>query len=353
MASIPTVILSTFPPLHCGIGRYAAQHAEFMRRQGEEVITIGLPGSEADVVVDPCGGRRPLEVLRAVRSVGSNPSECSLAMHWHDGHYFAGGFSERIPTALAIAKMIEAFGDSEIICHETYVPQDVSSPPRRILRALYGLVRRRAWLRADRLVFHSQAERRQSEAAHGGPWPANKVVIRGHSAFLYRYREVDRHTARDELGVPQDVFLFLCIGFLSEHKGFHLAVEAMKEIDNPAARLTVVGSVRDDDAAATAYASRLRSMAAHDDRVEFLEQFLSDEEYDTWNAAADVVVAPYLRAFSSSVVARARLFGRRVIVTDVGGLTDQVDANDIVIGEPDDLMGAMQAALQGVRPHDV
>lgn len=339
------VILSTFPPLHCGIARYAAQHVEYLRRQGKHVVTIGLPGSEADAVVDARGGRNALRVLKALRSMGVAPERSSLSIHWHDGHYFAGGFSERIPTALTLRRLFAAFGETEIICHETYVPEEVGDAPRRLLRAVYRWARRRAWLRATRLAFHSEAERRKAEEAHGGRWPDHMVVIRGHSAFLFKHRDVGREEARRELGIPKDAFLFLCIGFISEHKGYDLAMEAMRRLENPQARLAVVGSVREPTERDVAYAARLRELAAGDPRIDFREQFVSDEEYDTWNAAADVIVAPYLNAFSSSVVARAKLFGRRVITTDVGGLVEQVGVEDMLVRSSDELVTAMISVL--------
>jgi glycosyltransferase involved in cell wall biosynthesis len=345
MQPTATVILSTFPPLRCGIARYAAQHAACLRRRGNAVVTIGLPGSEADAVVDARGARKPLAVLDAARGLGVDPSTCGLAIHWHDEHYFAGGFTERLPTAFALARLIGAFAESEIICHETYPPQEVTHPVRRMLGAAYRSARRRAWLRSTRIAFHSEAERTKSEEAHGGRWPDSKVLIRGHSAFLFRYRDVTQTVARRELGVAPDAFLFLCIGFLAEHKGFHTAAAALTRVPGDTARLAIVGSAREEVPEARAYASRLRELAAQDPRVDFRETFVSDQEYDTWNAAADVVVAPYLVAFSSSVVARAKLFGKPVIVTDVGGLADQTGADDIVVGQADDLADAMSAVL--------
>jgi glycosyltransferase involved in cell wall biosynthesis len=345
----PVVIVSTFPPLHCGIARYAAQQAEYLRRQGRRVVTVGHPGSEADAVVELCGGRNPLRMAAAVRSMNLDPGACSLAIHWHDGHFFSGGFSERVPTALALGRALASFADSELICHETYPPQEVDGTARRALRAVYAALRRKALLRATRLAFHSQAERAKAEAALGGRIPDSKVVIRDHGAFLFRYRDVDRDTARADLGIPLDVTLFLCIGFLAEHKGFHLAVEAMAQIPDRSARLAIVGSVREPTPEALAYADRLRDLASRDSRVIFRDEFLTDEEYDTWNAAADVVVAPYQQAFSSSVVARAKLFDRPVIVTDVGGLGAQVGPGDCVVHSQDDLTAAMHRCMQAGR----
>ncbi|NLI01404.1 MAG: glycosyltransferase family 4 protein [Chthonomonadales bacterium] len=348
MTNRPAVILSTFPPLPCGIARYAAQHVEYLRRQGREVHTVGLPGSTAEAVVDARGGRRPLDVLAATRHLGLDPATCELSIHWHDGHYFAGGFSERIPTALALASLFGSFGQTELICHETYVAETVASVPKRILRSVYNRARYRAWMSADRLAFHSENERKQAEHALGRPFPASKVIIRGHSAFLLKYRDLSREAARAELGIDPAALLFLCIGFLSEHKGFHLAVEAFSRLEATSARLAIVGSIREDGPDVRDYVARLRALAGATDRVEMHEEFVSDEAYDIWNAAADVIVAPYQRAFSSGVVARAKLFGKPVIVTNVGGLADQADAGDRVIQSADELVDAMQSFLAGV-----
>ncbi len=338
------VILSTFPPLHCGIARYAAQHAECLRRQGGRVVTIGLPGSEADSIVDARGGRNPLRVLGAARALGAEPRESSLAIHWHDDHYFLGGFRQRLPTAIALARLLSAFADTEIICHETYPAERVHGVAKAVLRALYVRARRWAWLHATRLAFHSDSERRQAEEAHGGRWPDARVVVRSHSEFLGKHRDITSAEARQELGIPAGVFLFLCIGFWSEHKGYHLAAEALHRIADDRVRLAIVGSVREETPEALAYARRLREVAAAEPRVQLVERFVSDEEYDTWTCAADVVVAPYQKAFSSSVIARAKLFGRRVIVTGVGGLADQIDGDDFLVGNPAELAEAMTCA---------
>jgi glycosyltransferase involved in cell wall biosynthesis len=61
------------------------------------------------------------------------------------------------------------------------------------------------------------------------------------------------------------------------------------------------------------------------------ERFLDDDELDLWIQAADAVLAPYRSAASSSVVARARLLGTRVVATDVGGLPEQLGSEDILV----------------------
>jgi glycosyltransferase involved in cell wall biosynthesis len=71
------------------------------------------------------------------------------------------------------------------------------------------------------------------------------------------------------------------------------------------------------------------------------ERFLDDDELDLWIQAADAVLAPYRSAASSSVVARARLLGTRVVATAVGGLPEQLGSGDILVATDDELTKAL------------
>lgn len=51
--------------------------------------------------------------------------------------------------------------------------------------------------------------------------------------------------------------------------------------------------------------------------VTLIEEYVSDEDFDMWIVAADVLLLPYRRAWSSGALARARLLGTRSIVSSV------------------------------------
>jgi multidrug transporter EmrE-like cation transporter len=78
------------------------------------------------------------------------------------------------------------------------------------------------------------------------------------------------------------------------------------------------------------------------------ERFLADEEFDLWVSAADWVVLPYRRSWSSGVLARAQALGRPAIVTDVGGLAEQAGDGDIVVRDDEELAEAMRTAAGAV-----
>jgi hypothetical protein len=88
----------------------------------------------------------------------------------------------------------------------------------------------------------------------------------------------------------------------------------------------VVGSVRLDAPELVAYVAELEASVERTPGVHLREGYVSDEMFDRWLVASDVVVLPYQHIWSSGVLERAGLFGRKVVATDVGGLSHQAAA---------------------------
>ena len=68
---------------------------------------------------------------------------------------------------------------------------------------------------------------------------------------------------------------------------------------------------------------------------------MSDPELDAWIAAADAVVLPYRRSWSSGMLARAHALGTPAIVSAVGGLPEQAGEDDVVFEDDEGLARAM------------
>jgi glycosyltransferase involved in cell wall biosynthesis len=68
-------------------------------------------------------------------------------------------------------------------------------------------------------------------------------------------------------------------------------------------------------------------------------------EFDLWITAADAVVLPYRRSWSSGALARAQALGTPVIVTAVGGLAEQASSRDVVVHDDKGLRAAVEAIV--------
>ncbi len=171
--------------------------------------------------------------------------------------------------------------------------------------------------------------------------PVDQVGIVDHGARFKRRATLSKEAARKELAIDPDVFLYLCIGFIQPHKGFDRAATALSRIEGKHLRLAIVGEVRVPTPDHKLYVDLLRWLTREDKRIELREGYVSDDQFDTWILAADVVVLPYRYIWSSSVVERAELYDRPVIATDVGGLGSQVGKQGTVSSGPADFVRAM------------
>ena len=177
-------------------------------------------------------------------------------------------------------------------------------------------------------MVHTPHEREEFVSAFGVQ--RSHVVVAEHGQHFARRTRADRDLARRSLGIAADAFCFLSIGFIQPHKGFDRAVAAFAGLGAKGCRFDVVGSVRVEDPAYLAYLAELEAMVAATEGTHLHAGFVSDELFDRWIVAADVIVLPYRSIRSSGVLERAALYDRAVIATDVGGLAEQAGHRDLV-----------------------
>jgi glycosyltransferase involved in cell wall biosynthesis len=233
-----------------------------------------------------------------------------------------GSKSANVVTALSFALLFLLHRRKiELVCHEIHMhPVESIGLPNLI--AQYVM-----WRVAPRLVFHTQRELDAFVRKYGGH-KRRGLELRSHDRDFRKFADLSQADARALLEIPPGVLVFLCIGFIQPHKGFDRAIAAFNARNPSNAKLYVVGSLRLRYDATIKYLDTLRSMASKNPSVAILDRYVSDAEFDTWLAACDYVVVPYREIWSSSVVARAKLFNRGVVAADVGGLAEQLGAAD-------------------------
>lgn len=120
---------------------------------------------------------------------------------------------------------------------------------------------------------------------------------------------------RERLGSPK--LLLLCYGAVRPYKGVDLALEALARVDpRVGAKLVVAGRFWAGKGDLEQQVDRLEL----EDRVEFRDRYVSNEETALLFSAADALLLPYRSASQSGVAALGFGFGRPVVATAVGGL---------------------------------
>jgi hypothetical protein len=184
--------------------------------------------------------------------------------------------------SLALLAAVRAARRTEVVVHEI----DYSTGRRR---GPDGVAARRLWRRVQSIQLHTEMERRNMIEAFGVR--PERTTVTAHGAHFIRRTSMTRDAARRSLGIPDDELVFLAIG------------------------------------------------------AQLHNQYVSDEQFDRWLVASDVVVLPYRNIWSSGVLERALLYDRKVIATAVGGLSHQAAARPgVTLVDDAGLAGAMWRA---------
>jgi glycosyltransferase involved in cell wall biosynthesis len=323
------LVVSSYPPRHCGIGTYASGQVARLRAEGHDVHVLSPLDGSGDERLDFLDGR----AFR--RAAERAPAFERVIVHFEPGIYIRPRAPvSKIRTAWALLRFVEGTPNAEIVVHETYPEPIWWRPDHRLLR--------RALARAS-LVVHTEAERAALARAYGN---RDRVRIVPHTEGVVVHGTPSRADARRRLGIDPAERLYVCAGFIHPAKGFDRAVLAFRDGGSPG-RLVLLASIRDATRPNLDYERSLVSLCASVRGVELIDRYVDDEEFDGWVAAADAVVLPYRRAWSSGVLARAHAIGTPAVVSAVGGLADQANPNDIVFTNDDELTHVFQAATAG------
>jgi glycosyltransferase involved in cell wall biosynthesis len=326
-------MVSSYAPTHCGIAAYAEQSVAQLRAHGHIVDVVSPDGQgNVDFAWDLRGGAKILKLFQLL------PYYDKVSIQYQWTFFYAHPFDrerrwETLKTTLCFMLLFLRTRKIEIVAHEIpYIP------------GKRGWLYKWQWKLAPKVVFHTATELAHFQQHYKMRLPMSRVEIRSHHAAFQRFCTHTRSTARRQLGVPQDKLVFLCIGFIQRHKGFHRAMQAFTRCSLRDAELYVVGSIRVPDSENRRYLAELQELCAGDPNLHLTESFVSDEDFDTWITAADWVVLPYSEIWSSSVLARTRLLERPAIVSVVGGLSDQVYDGDLLFRTDEELVSALQTA---------
>ena len=155
-----------------------------------------------------------------------------------------------------------------------------------------------------------------------------------HPIYDHYGKRLSRENALSLLNLSTDFRYVLFFGFIRGYKGLDLLLDAFADnrLKEDNVKLIVAGEFYGDPAP---YLNQIKELGI-EERVVLCTDFIPDSEVNQYFSAADIIAQPYKTATQSGVTQIAFHFEKPMLVTNVGGLPENVPDGKIgYVVEPD------------------
>lgn len=169
----------------------------------------------------------------------------------------------------------------------------------------------------------------------------NNIFVIPHGNFIGHYENnIDRASARQQLGVADSTFIFLFLGRVRPYKGVLQLIDAYKTFqkDSPDSVLLIAGRPLGEN-----LSNVIREKIAGDAGLQYREGFIPDSQIQIYMNASDVVVFPYTEILTTGAVILAMSFARACVAPKFGFIKDVLDDNGAFLYDPDQKDGLLNA----------
>jgi glycosyltransferase involved in cell wall biosynthesis len=309
-------IISNFPPEKCGVAVYADMQRKWFTERGAGVKTATMQSkAAADLHFDFYSFQG---LFRWLWFCATTPFD-KVYVHFSEIYFFPSPRKKsyfhyffRFIQAAGLKVLGRRAGPGgHLVVHEIMTGSSVSLPWR--------VLRNFAFTFYHQIEIHTETSRKNFLDTYTHIRRAQTVVVSGARYFVKHFHG-NQEEARAKLELPSKAPIFVCLGFITPIKGTDLAIQAfglVKAKQN--ASLYIVGSIEGLD---SQYIEKLKLIGANTPGTHFYFDFLSEEMFDCWLQAADVVILPYRGVFSSGVGARASVYAKPLIISDLPSLKE-------------------------------
>lgn len=177
------------------------------------------------------------------------------------------------------------------------------------------------------------------------------VVIRSGIDLDDYKKEISQVSAREQLKIDKNSFVFVCFSIFFPHRRFEDVIEAFKQLytKNSNARLIIIGSSQFDHD----YYWKIKKMIENyglQAAITIYNTFLSEEAVRKYLTASDVFIFPNEKQTWGLTVIEAMALGKPCIVSDGAGVHEIINNGDngliFKCRDVDDLVGKMYKLMK-------
>jgi len=148
--------------------------------------------------------------------------------------------------------------------------------------------------------------------------PSAKHCLLKHPSYNQFGEKIARKEAAAALGLDPTKKILLFFGLIRNYKGLDLLLQTFSNLSNEFI-LLIAGEVYGDEINYTNLISKSKNKNIH-----FVNQFIDEQDVKLYFSVADLCVLPYKSATQSGIQALANSFCLPVLISNVGGLAEDI-----------------------------
>lgn len=296
-------IVSTYPPIECGIATYAKYLTDALKQKGNEIYVFSQYGAKGDYVFGTYSSQG--------RDIATNLFLMASKMTpdvLHIQHEF-GLYGQ--PKGIQIIELILRCRVAGLPVVTTFhtVSSKLTKEEEIVLKVIVQ--------ESEAIIVHGQDHKVVLSDYFGN---AEKVHVIPHGV-----REVELvPMAQEKLGVSGKKVVLLC-GYMSKTKRFDRVVEVFPEVASAVDEAVLLVACKSRGVDKPQYEKDLYKMmdkSPVSDKIDIIYGQFPQPVFDTIISAADVVVLPYELGAQSGIMAQCFAFRKPTVVSDLKAFED-------------------------------
>ena len=299
-------IVSTFPPIECGIATYTQYLTDALKKYGHEVYVFSPYGCKGDRAFG-CYSPTANDIAANIFDMASKMTPDVIHIQHEFGLYGAPKGIQIIELILRCKEV-----DLPVIATLHTVKDDIPTDEKIVLKVIVQ--------ESNEIIVHEEIHKKTLIKYFGSE---NKISVIPHGI-----REVEpAENAKEKIGAGGKKVAML-VGYLRQTKRFDKAIKVFPKVVEavPDAVLVLAGKSRGIDH--PEYQKMIYKMIEDSpvkDKIITLYGQFPPKIFDTLVSAADTIVLPYEFGGQSGIMAHAFAFNKPVVTSDIKAFQDWVE----------------------------
>ena len=169
---------------------------------------------------------------------------------------------------------------------------------------------------------------------------ANKIIVVPEGDYTSVYKnDSSKIESRIKIGVDNDKFVMLYMGFIKPYKGLEELINAFLRNQSPQSVLIIAGKSMDNS-----YLNKIKGLISENKNIKLFDEFIPPDSLQYFFNCSDIVVLPFNKIENSGSVIMAMGFSKAILAPKMGVIVDRLSHQEELLY--DNLENGIRLCLQ-------